>query len=332
MDKLKTVFVTGGAGYVGSALIPTLLDNDYEVRVLDLCIYGENVFGEHQNHPNLTLIKGDIRDQELLKSSIEGADAVIHLACISNDPSFELNPELGKTINYDAFIPLVEISKSLGVKRFIYASSSSVYGIKEVENVTEDLPLEPLTDYSRFKADCEEELLKRAEEGFTTLIVRPATVCGYAPRQRLDVIVNILSNHAFHNRKIKVFGGEQKRPNIHIKDMVRFYLNSLEWESEKIDRKIYNAGYHNHTVNQIAKIVRHNIGEDVVLEKTPTDDNRSYHISSQKIKDELGFEAKHSIEEAVVGLCQAFESGNLPDSMNDSKYFNIKRMQEIDLV
>ena len=253
------------------------------------------------------------------------------MACISNDPSFELNPNLGKSINYDAFIPLVELSKDSGIKRFVYASSSSVYGIKDEPNVTEDLPLEPLTDYSKFKALCEEELQNRQAPGFTTLTVRPATVCGYGPRQRLDVIVNILTNHAYHNRKIKVFGGGQQRPNIHIDDMTDFYVSSLQWDDELINGKIYNAGYLNHTVDEIAEIVRKNIGDDVEIIKTPTDDNRSYHVSSEKIKRELGFEATRSLEQAVSDLKNAFEENKLTDTMNNSLYYNIKRMQEVEL-
>ncbi len=174
--------ITGGAGYVGSVLVPKLLSKGYRVKVLDLFIFGNDVFNEVKDHPNLEQIKGDIRDENLLREVIPGCDAVIHLACISNDPSFELNPDLGKSINFDAFFPLVDISKENGIKRFIYASSSSVYGVKEEKNVTEDLKLEPLTDYSKYKALCEEVLNKKREPGFVTLIIRPATVCGYSPR------------------------------------------------------------------------------------------------------------------------------------------------------
>ena len=187
---MKKVFITGGAGYVGAVMVPHLLEQGFEVTVLDLMIYGEHVL---QKHDNLNAIKGDIRDQELLKKIILGHDVVIHLACISNDPSFELNPDLGKSINLDAFRPLVEISKNSNVKRFFYASSSSVYGIKEEPNVHEEMELEPLTDYSIFKADCEKILAEYQSNDFTTATIRPATVCGYSPRQRLDVVVNILT-------------------------------------------------------------------------------------------------------------------------------------------
>ena len=325
---MNKIFITGGAGYVGAVLVPNLLDNGYVVTVLDLMIYGENVL---PSHPNLNAVKGDIRDQTLLQKLLPGHDAVIHLACISNDPSFELNPDLGKSINLDAFQPLVEISKSCSVKRFIYASSSSVYGIKDEPNVHEEMVLEPLTDYSQFKADCEKILAEYQSDDFTTVTIRPATVCGYSPRQRLDVVVNILTNLAYHKREISVFGGDQLRPNIHIADMVEAYMVLLNADKEKIAGKIFNAGYENQPVSKIAETVKNVVGEDVKLITTPSDDNRSYHISSQKIKDEIGFETTHTIQDAVEDLCAAFDKGLLPNSLENEMYFNIKRMQNVEL-
>jgi len=326
--KKHQIFVTGGAGYVGAVLVPQLLEAGHMVTVLDLLIYGEDVL---EAHPNLRVLKGDIRDVDLLKRELNGHDTVIHLACISNDPSFEMNPLLGKSINLDAFRPLVEASKIGGVSRFIYASSSSVYGVKEESNVNENMSLEPLTDYSKFKADCEKILGEYQDDDFTTVTIRPATVCGYSPRQRLDVVVNILTNLAFHNRKITVFGGSQLRPNIHIQDMVDVYLMLLDAPTEKIAGQIFNAGYENHSVLELAKMVQSVVGDDVVLVSTPTDDNRSYHVSSEKIRDILGFEAKHTIRDAAAGLVAAFKAGKLPDSLTDERYFNIKRMQSINL-
>lgn len=328
MNPIKTVLVTGGAGYVGAVLVPKLVDAGYRVKVIDLYIYGEDVLPQH---PHLEQIKGDIRDRALLEKTIPGCDAVIHLACISNDPSYDLNPNLGKSINYDAFFDLVDVSKKSDVRRFIFASSSSVYGIKDTPNVTEDLPLEPLTDYSKYKALCEEALLKERSPGFTTLILRPATVCGYSPRLRLDLTVNILTNLAVNKRQITVFGGQQKRPNIHIDDMTDLYLLSLELPDEKIDGKIFNAGYENHRVCEIAEMVREEVGKDVEIITTPTDDHRSYHISSEKIKAELGFVPRYSIQDAIRGLVEAFDAGKIPNSLDDIRYFNVKMMKAIDL-
>jgi nucleoside-diphosphate-sugar epimerase len=328
---LNTVLITGGAGYVGSVLVPVLLGAGYRVKVLDLYLYGKQVFDTVRGNPALEEISGDIRDQQLLRRALTGCDAVIHLACISNDPSFELDPELGKSINYDAFIGLVKISKDSGVKRFIYASSSSVYGVKAEDNVTEELALEPLTDYSKYKALCEDVLHAERAPGFTTLIVRPATVCGYSPRLRLDLTVNILTNHAINQGLIKVFGGDQMRPNIHINDMVNLYKEALEWPSELIDGKVYNVGYHNFKVREIAEKVRSVVGPQTQIVTTPTNDNRSYRVSSEKIRRELGFSATLSLEDAIRDLQMAFSGNLVPDPMSDDSYYNIRRMQRLHL-
>jgi len=329
--KTWSVMITGGAGYVGSALVPRLLEEGHSVSVLDLYLYGDDIFSDLAGNPRLREIKGDLRDAKAVETALEGCDAVIHLACISNDPSYDLNPDLGKSINYDAFRPLVRAAKKAGVKRFIYASSSSVYGIKDDAEVTEDLPLDPLTDYSKFKVLCEQVLEEEREPGFVTLTIRPSTVCGYAPRLRLDLTVNILTNHAINNGKITVFGGNQKRPNLHINDMVDLYLHVLQQPDEKIDGKIFNAGYENFTVMEIAEMVRDSIGSDVDIEVTPTDDNRSYHVSSEKMRRELGFEPRYTISDAANDLRDAFKAGKIPDPMNDPVYYNIKLMKQVDL-
>ena len=322
------IFLIGGGGYVGSALVPKLIDLGHEVTVYDLFIYGKEVL---EKNSNLTLIEGDIRDINFLSKSLKNHDSIIHLACISNDPSFELNPKLGKSINLDCFRPLVEVAVKENIKRFIYASSSSVYGIKKEKNVTETLTLEPLTDYSKFKVECEKILSEFTSDEFETVIIRPATVCGYAKRQRLDVVVNILTNLAFNKRKIKVFCGDQLRPNIHIQDMANIYIEVLKAEKKLVNGEIFNAGYDNFTVSDIALTVKEVIGSDIEIETLPTDDNRSYHVSSEKIKKTLNFTPKHTIKDAIRDLKKAFEEKKLPDSLENSKYFNIKKMQEIKL-
>ena len=324
----KNIFITGGAGYVGSALVPRLLTEGYKVTVLDLMIYGQNVIKPHKN---LKIIKGDIRDQNLIKKNVVNTDAVIHLACISNDKRFELNKKLGQDINFKAFEPLVKISKEYGIKRFIFASSSSVYGIKKEKNVNEEMKLEPLTDYSKFKAECEKVLKKYQSSDFTTVTIRPATVCGFAPRQRLDLVVNILTNLAYHKRSITVFGGNQLRPNIHIDDMVEAYLLLLKTPNNKIAGKTFNAGYENFSVEKLSLDVKSVIGDDVKLVFSKTDDNRSYHISSEKIRNELGFVPKKNIKDAVNDLKNAFESKVLQNTLENEIYFNIKRMKTLNL-
>jgi nucleoside-diphosphate-sugar epimerase len=333
MQRNATVLVTGGAGYVGAVLVPQLLSKGYRVKVLDWFIFKPDVFDAYRNNSELAQIKGDIRDQDLLKRSLKGVDAVIHLACVANDPSFELNPALSRAINYECFEPLVRISKQSGVSRFIYASTSSVYGVSDQPNVTEEHELVPLTDYNKYKGLCEPILLAEQSAGFTTVVIRPATVCGYSPRQRLDLTVNILTNHAYHNRKITVFGGSQMRPNIHINDVVDLYDMLLELPSEKIAGETFNAGYENHTVADLAVTVRDVIAQEVPelglvkIVTTPSDDNRSYHISSDKIRRALGFSAKRTIADAVRDLIAAFRAGLLPNSMTDPSYYNIRTMQ-----
>ena len=325
---MNNIFITGGAGYVGSCLSDYLVEKNYNVTVYDLFLYGENVF-DHKK--DLRLIKGDIRDTSLLRKSIKNQDIVIHLACISNDPSFELNPNLGKSINLDSFEPLVKISKKENIKRFIYASSSSVYGIKDIKNVHEEISLEPITDYSKFKAKCEKILNNYNDKNFSGVTIRPATVCGYSKRQRLDVIVNILTNVGFHKKEISVFGGDQLRPNIHIKDMVRAYEKLIQADDKLVNGQIFNAGWENRSVYEIAQTVKKELGEDISLVVTPTNDNRSYHISSGKIKKILNFQTKFTISDAVKDLKKAFESNLLNDPLNNSDYFNIKKMQSVNL-
>ncbi len=336
--KPHTVLITGGAGYVGAVLVPKLIKKGYKVKVIDLYLFGDNLWPELDHHSNLEQHKGDIRDQVLLREILPDCDSVVHLACISNDPSFELDPELGKSINFDAFEPLVRISKESGVRRFIYASSSSVYGVSKVPNVDEDHPLVPLTDYSKFKSLCEPILLDQQSKDFIPFILRPATVCGYSPRQRMDLSVNILTNHAVNNGRITVFGGKQMRPNINIQDMTDLYLMLLELPELKISGKIYNAGYQNHTVMELAMMAQKVVEADyfegkkkIEIVTTPTDDVRSYHISSEKIKKDLGFIPKFTVEDAIRELVNAFKAGKLPNSMTDPRYFNIKTMQQLQL-
>jgi nucleoside-diphosphate-sugar epimerase len=324
---VKNILVIGGGGYVGTYLVDQLIKNNYLVTVFDLFIYGNFL----ENNHNLNIIKGDIRDLQLLKRIVKNFDCVIHLACISNDPSFDLNPQLGKSINFDPFEDLIKISKDEGIKRFIYASSSSVYGVKLEKDVDETSSLEPLTDYSKYKALCEDVLLKYNDKDFTCCVVRPATVCGHSKRQRLDLVVNILTNLAYNTGEVSIYGGEQLRPNINIKDMSNAYLFLINQPKQLISGEVFNIGFENYSVNALCDLVTKNIKHKVLIKRLKSDDNRSYHISSKKIQKKLGFNNYYNIEDAIIELVNIFKKKILIDPLNNEIYFNIKRMKSLGL-
>jgi nucleoside-diphosphate-sugar epimerase len=331
---MKRILVTGGAGYKGCVLVPKLLNAGYSVVVYDLMLFGSAGLPAHSN---LEVIKGDIRDTQAYTAAVKGCDYVLHMACISNDPSFELDADLSKTINYDCFEPLVVASKKAGVRRFVYVSSSSVYGISDAPEVTEEHPLVPLTDYNKYKGLCEPILLRHGSRDFMVTIIRPATVCGYSPRMRFDLTVNILTNHAVNRGVIRVFGGAQKRPNIHIDDVTELYVKVLEYPDELIAGETFNAGYENHTVSQLAGMVKTVVEREfpdkapIQIETTSTNDNRSYHVNSRKIAEKLGYVPQRTIEDAVRDLCCAFKAGKFQDSLNSDEYVNVKTIKNLEL-
>ena len=329
----KKIFITGGAGYVGARLVNELLKKKYEITVYDIMYFGDHFLPK--NNSDLTIIQGDIRDQKKLRDSCKNHDYFVHLACISNDTSFALDEKLSTTINLDAFKPMVKIAKENGIKRFIYASSSSVYGVSDKKNVTEDHPLVPLTLYNKFKGMCEPQLLEETDNNFHGVVFRPATVCGYSPRQRLDLSVNILTNFAVNKKFIKVFGGDQLRPNLHIADYCEAVFLLISADENKIKNETFNVGYQNLSIMQIAekvkKVVEKEFSDinDVKIVREKSDDIRSYHINSDKIKDVLNFTPKYSIEDAILELCDAFKKKLLTNTFNDDFYFNVKRLQNI---
>ena len=331
--KYDNILVTGGAGYCGSVLVPQLLDMGYKVTVFDILYYGDKFLPK--DNPDLTIIEGDIRDTKSLENALEGIDAVLSLACISNDASFVLDENLSTSVNLDAFEPMIKAAKGAGVKRFVYASSSSVYGVSDQPNVTEDHPLIPLTLYNKYKGMCEPILAKYTDENFVGVTFRPATVCGFGPRQRMDLSVNILTNHAINKGKITVFGGDQLRPNLHVQDYADLCKVLLEADEEMIADEIFNCGYENMSIMDIARLVKKVVEEEfpnlgpIDIETTPSDDNRSYHINSDKITRVTGFKPKHSIEDAVRDLCVAFRENKLPDSFDNDWYYNVRTMQKI---
>ena len=328
----KSIFITGGAGYVGSRLVPELLNDGYKVTVYDIMYYGNDFFPKSNN---LNIISGDIRDSAKLEEACKNHEFFLHLACISNDNSFELDEKLSTSINLTAFEPMVIVAKKAKIKRFIYASTSSVYGVSEKKEVKEDHPLIPLTLYNKYKGMCEPILFKHTDKNFEGVIFRPATVCGYAPRQRFDLSVNILTNHAINKKKITVFGGDQLRPNLHILDYcdaVRLLVNA---ESEKIKDQIFNVGYQNMSINEIAEVVKNTVEaefpeiENIPIIKTESNDNRSYHINSDKINNILGFKASRTIEDAIKELCDKFRNNLFNNSFENDIYYNIQRMKNL---
>lgn len=327
------VLVTGGAGYVGSRLVPQLLRHGYVVTVYDICYYGTSQLP--LQHPHLTVVEGDIRDTAKLESVLPGHDAVLNLACISNDASFELDENLSTSVNLHAFEPMVIAAKKAGVKRFVYASSSSVYGVSDEPDVTEDHPLVPLTLYNKYKGMCEPLLFKHTDKDFVGVVFRPATVCGYSPRLRLDLSINILTNHAVTNNKITVFGGAQLRPNLHVLDYCDLAELLLNAPAEEVANQIFNCGYQNMSIMDLAHVVKRVVEREfpgrppIEIVTTPTNDMRSYHINSDKIKRVLGFEPRHTIEEAIGELCAAFKGNKIPKSMDDDIYYNVKRMKNL---
>ena len=319
----KKILVIGGAGYVGTELVYKLIQEDYSVGVVDKFIFKKKLFEDLKD--KIEIFKFDIRDLQQLEKVIKNYNRIIHLGCISNDPGYELNPLISKQINYESFIGCVDICNKYQIEQFIYASSSSVYGIKEEKNVNEDLKLEPLTDYSKYKVLCEKKLQDDAKFNFT--IIRPATVCGFSRKLRLDLSVNILTSHGFFNKKIKVFGGKQLRPNINIKDMVNSYIYLLRYDLNKINKKIYNVGYENLSIEDIAKKVQKYLPHESEIEYVSTNDNRSYHVSSKKIENEINFKPSYTIDDAIIELIEKFQTKEIIDPFNNPEYHNLKELK-----
>lgn len=317
------ICVTGGAGYVGTVLVPKLVELGHEVTVLDTMWFGNNIKAGH-----VRFVNGDIRRRRDLDSAFAKQDAVIHLACVSNDPCFEFNPEVGKQINYSCFQDILRAARHANIKRFIYASSSSVYGVSDLDKVTETSAKKPLTDYSKYKLACEISLTHFAGD-FCWTVLRPATVCGYSPRQRLDLVVNILTAQACKSKIVTIYGGEQHRPNIHISDMVDAYIHILSQEEAKVHAKIYNVGFENLTLLQIAGKVDKVFGK-VRRNILPTEDQRSYRVCSELITNDLGFKPKKSIQDAVSDLKKAIE--NRLVNVDDTRNYNLKRMKELKIL
>jgi nucleoside-diphosphate-sugar epimerase len=326
---MKLVLIIGGGGYVGTELQKLLIQNGFKVRVLDTFWYtkGKWPIGSFVGQENLEYVTGDVRDIELVRETLKNVDACIHLACISNDPSYELDPSLAREINFEAFKNLIPLLNESNIQRFLYASSSSVYGVKEELHVTEELSLEPISDYSKYKVICEELLFEGIKPEITTTIIRPSTVCGHSQRQRFDLVVNILTLSALSRKKISVDGGEQYRPNLHIKDMTQCYLDLLTSPPKLINREIFNVAGENLTVKEIAFRVQSIVDNGSEIEFLPTKDPRSYRVSGEKIFKILKFSPKFTIDDAIADIRDSYLNGDYVD-IDWPEYYNIKRMND----
>jgi len=307
------LLVTGGCGYVGSCLTKRLLNDGHKVTVVDILWFG-NYLGRHKN---LDIIQNDIRDVENI--SMKGVDVVIHLAAISNDPTSDLDPKLTWEVNVLATMHLIEKAVASGVREFIFASSGSVYGVKDEDDVTEDLSLVPISDYNKTKMLAERVLLSYKDKIIIN-IIRPATVCGYSPRMRLDLSVNMLTMQALVNGRITVFGGSQIRPNIHIRDMVELYLHFLS--SSELEGGIFNAGFENLSIMSIAKKVAEHVPAEII--RTNSDDPRSYRVNSDKLINS-GFYPSYGVEDAIQEIIEEYNAGRIEDE--DGSY-NIRVMKK----
>lgn len=310
------ILVTGACGYKGNVLVPKLLNSGYSVIAFDVMWFGNDL----ANHPNLQVIEGDIRQTDSVP--LEGVDAVIHLASIANDPAGELEPKLTWEISALATMQLADKAARLGVDRFIYASSGSVYGLKDEEQVTEECSLVPLSEYNKTKMVAERVLLSYAND-MRIQIVRPATVCGLSPRMRFDVSVNILTMQALTSGEITVFGGDQTRPNIHIDEITDLYLYLLE-RPDLVG--VYNAGFENLSIRQIAEMVCKKV--EAKIKFVPSNDPRSYRVNSDKLLA-TGFKPKKTVENAIDEICTAFKSGQLRDQ---ERFHTVKWMQKLDII
>jgi len=306
------ILVTGACGYKGSVLVPKLLAAGHEVIALDIMWFGNYL----TPHPRLAVIKGDVRCIEEI--DLENVDTIIHLSSVANDPCSELDPKLTWEISALATMQLADKAVRQGVSQFIYASSGSVYGVKDELQVTEDLELKPISEYNKTKMVAERVLLSYADD-MAVQIIRPATVCGYSPRMRLDVSVNMLTMQALTKKKITVFGGDQTRPNIHIDDITDVYLFMLDHPEYT---GVYNAGFENISILDIAERVVARAPAEIVV--TASNDPRSYRVNSDKLLA-TGFRPRKTVDDAIGEIIQKFEAGELS---NEERFYNLKWMQK----
>ena len=306
------IFVTGACGYKGSVLVPKLLKAGHEVVAFDIMWFGNFL----EPHPDLTVVRGDVRNVDDI--DLSGVDAIIHLSSVANDPCGDLYPKLTWEISALATMQLADRAVRHGIRRFIYASSGSVYGVNDEPQVTEELELKPISEYNKTKM-CGERIVLSYKDDMAVQIVRPATVCGFSPRMRLDVSVNMLTMQAIKNGRITVFGGDQTRPNIHIDDITDLYIFLLDHPEHT---GIYNAGFENISILDIARLVTKHVQAEVIV--TPSNDPRSYRVNSDRLLA-TGFRPKKTVEDAIKEIIGMYSQGALK---NEDRWYNLKWMEK----
>jgi nucleoside-diphosphate-sugar epimerase len=322
-SKTEVILITGAGGYVGSSLVPHLLNLGKKVIAFDLFWYGNDLLPPH---PNLKIIKGDLCNFDF-KNILHEVDQVIHLACISNDPSFDLNPEISKKVNFDGAIRFIDQLNNFPIKRFIFASSSSVYGVSNAPTVNELLTPNPITPYALYKLKIEEYLLNHLSKNIDLVILRPATLCGPSPRLRLDLVTNLLAAHAYYHGRISIHGGEQFRPQLNIKEMIRVYVFCINWK-ENFNSEIFNIGELNYTVNEIAELLQLHCPHQFELIRVPVIDQRSYRISSDKFYNQFNQSVIFKLKDAIDELFLFFKQSPALN-LNYENFHNVQKLKNI---
>lgn len=319
---MKKVLVIGGAGYIGTSVVSKFLEEGHQVTVYDSLLFGEDSLADFKSNPKFSLIKGDIRNISEMNRAIDGRDAVILVAAVVGEPACNKNPKDTVETNIFAAISIASMCKYYNIERFVFASTDSVYGIKE-GLIDENASRDPISLYAKSKVIVEDELMNMMDENFKPIILRKSTVYGLSRRMRFDLILNILAKNAAISNKIKIFGGKQWRPMVHVNDVAKAYLLAVEAPYEKVAGEIFNVGdtSQNYQIGKIGELVR-KVVPDVEIEVIPQNpDLRDYHVNCDKIKKQLGFRVEYTCEQGIKEVYDAIKAGKFRN-IDDKKYYN----------